>query len=165
MTRLIIIFLLLLPFTSFGQYKYYFLKENFFGRQQNARAEAMGRSYTSIDGDLTTIYFNPAGAATIKGVETNGSYTPPPFYLTEGYYWYFSAGLNLSLRNMFKKSGWTPLPTGPGPSIQIAVSKFRFDFGKTEIQNVNKKPYSERNTLTVSSEPIKNLLIGLNLTK
>jgi hypothetical protein len=144
MTRSAIIFLLLFPLTAYGQYNA-FLKVNFFGRQQNARAEAMGRSYTSIDGDLTTVYFNPAGIATIRGIEINGSYTPPSYYSTEAYYRYFSAGYRLN------------------KYFQFAFSQFHFDLGNTEIPNINKRPYSERNTLTLSSEPVKNLLLGLNV--
>ena len=144
MRRFTIHFLLIVPTLSFGQYKYYFLKENFFDRQQCARAEAMGKSYTSVDGDLTTVYFNPAGVATIKGIEIDGSYTPPTYYLTEGYYRYFGVGYRIN------------------KYFQVAFSQFHFDYGKTNILGVNTTPYSERNTLTISSQPIKNLFLGLS---
>src|ERR1700752_4350542 len=97
MTKLKTLFIFLLPTFLFGQYKSGFLTENFFGRLPSARAEAMGQSYTSIDGDLSSIYFNPAGIATIKGLELNGSYTPPTFYLASGGFTsFFAAGCRIN---------------------------------------------------------------------
>ncbi|TAE79387.1 MAG: hypothetical protein EAY81_11310 [Bacteroidetes bacterium] len=132
------------PTLSFGQYNYGFLKEHFFSRQPSTRAEAMGRAYASVDGDLTTVYFNPAGIATIKGIEINGAYTPPGYYYTEGYYRFFAAGYRIN------------------KYLQTAYSQFHFDLGKTKVVGGNITAYSQRNTLTISSEPIKNLSIGLN---
>jgi len=145
MLRLLgILFLFILPIISFGQYEPGYLSEFFFGRQPNARAEAMGKGYTSIDGDLGSIYFNPAGIATIKSIEINATYTPPDCYLTKGYYTFY--GLNYKLNKY----------------LQIALSQFHFDYGKTFVVNANKTLYTEKNTLTIASEPLKNLLIGLN---
>ena len=133
-----------LTITSFAQYEPGYLPEFFFGRQPNARAEAMGKSYASIDGDLGSIYFNPAGIATIKTIEINTSYTPPGYYLTKGYYTFY--GLNYKVHKY----------------LQIALSQFQFNLGKTQVANANTTPYTERKTFTISSEPIKNLLVGLN---
>jgi hypothetical protein len=145
MTRLKTLFIFLLPTLVFGQYKSGFLTENFFGRLPSARAEAMGQSYVSIDGDLTSIYFNPAGISTIKGLELNGSYTPPTFYLANGGFTsFFAAGCRIN------------------KYLQVAVSRFRFDWGNTPISNTITEPYSERNVLTISSQPIKNFYLGLN---
>lgn len=138
------ILLMTVPIFSFGQYNYGFLKEHFFSRQPSARAEAMGKAYASMDGDLTTVYFNPAGIATIKGIEINGAYTPPGYYSTEGYYRFFAAGYRIN------------------KYLQAAYSQFHFDLGKTNLLGATTTPYSQRNTLTISSEPIKNLSIGLN---
>jgi outer membrane receptor protein involved in Fe transport len=80
MKKLVLYLLIITPFASFGQYDYGFLQEIFFGRQPSARAEALGRSYAAVDGDLTTIFFNPAGTATLKGLEIDGSYAAPYFY-------------------------------------------------------------------------------------
>ncbi len=46
--------------------------------------------------------------------------------------------------------------------LQIALSQFQFNFGKTQFANATTTPYTEKKTLTISSEPIKNLLVGLN---
>lgn len=130
--------------TSFAQYQPGFLPEFFFGRQPSARAEAMGKAYTSVDGDMGSVYFNPAGLATAKRIEINTSYTPPGYYSSKGYYTFY--GLSYKAHKYF----------------QISVSQFQFNLGKTPIINATKTPYVESNSLTISSEPIKNLLVGLN---
>lgn len=130
--------------TSFGQYQSGFLPEFFFGRQPSARTEAMGKAYTAIDGDMGSVYFNPAGVATAKQIEISTSYTPPGYYSTKGYY--TSYGVSYKAFN----------------HLQISLSRFQFNFGKTTVSNATKTPYEETTTLTLSSEPIKNVLIGLN---
>ncbi len=104
----------------------------------------MGKTYTSIDGDLATIYFNPAGISSIRGVEANSSYTPPGYYLTEGYYTFFAAGVKVN------------------DYLRLAFSQFQFNLGKTEFLSARVPPFAKHNTLTIASEPIKNLFIGLN---
>jgi hypothetical protein len=125
-----------------GQYNSGYLPEFFFGRQANARAEALGRSYTSIDGDLGSIYFNPAGTATVKGIMVNTSYTPPGS--TKGFYTFFALSHKLNKH------------------FQLAISQFKFDFGKTQVANATRKPFTENITINISSQPIKDLLLGLN---
>lgn len=140
-----LLILLITPIFSYGQYKSSYLREIFFGRLPSARAEAMGKSYTSIDGDLTSVYFNPAGISTITGLEIIGSYTPPPYYLgTDSYYRFFAAGYKI---NRY---------------LQVSVSQFHFNYGKIPIQAIKTTPYTEKNTLTIASEPLHNLNIGLN---
>lgn len=129
---------------SFGQYEAGSWPEFFFGRQPSARAEAMGKAYSSIDGDLASVHFNPAGIATLSRFELYASYTPPDAYSTQAYYTFYGIGSRQS------------------KYFQVALSQFHFDFGKTPVANANKTPFTERNTLTVSSEPINNLLIGVN---
>ena len=130
---------------SFGQYEASSWPEFFFGRQPSARAEAMGKSYVANTGDLGSVYFNPAAIASIQKTELNTSYTPPGSYLTKGYYLFYGVGYKINKH------------------IQIALSRFRFDFGKTQVINAVKRPYEEKNTLTISSEPIKNFQCGINL--
>lgn len=127
------------------QYDAPFLPEFFFWRQPSARAEAMGKAYTSVSGDLGCIHFNPAGISKIKPVELNTSYTPPNNYLTKGYYTYAAAGINI---NRY---------------LQLAASHFRFDFGKTQIINVTKRPFEEKFVFTIASEPLKKFQAGVNV--
>jgi hypothetical protein len=151
MRRLTIILLLTVPTLSFGQYQYYFLKEHFFGRQPSARAEAMGRSYVSVDGDLTTSCFNPAGSATIKGLEIDGFYASPYYLLKKAKYDFISAGYKIK------------------DYLIIGLNRNHFSFGEkiyyTDINgNVlgSYDMYESNYCLTLSSQPIKNLFFGLN---
>ena len=61
----VILFIIVFPAISFGQYDNSSFQDMFFGRLPNARAEAMGKAYASIDGDISSVFFNPAGTATI----------------------------------------------------------------------------------------------------
>lgn len=144
MKKLLTIFSLVQSSISFGQYEPGSWPEFFFGRQPGARAEAMGKGYASIDGDLATVHFNPAGIATINNFELNTSYTPPDYYSTNAYYTFYGVGLRQS------------------KYFQLALSRFHFDFDKTPVLNANKTPFTERNTLTISSEPVHNLFVGIN---
>ena len=130
--------------TSFCQYEPGFLPIFFFGRSPNARSEAMGRAYVSQMGDLGSIYFNPAGTAKANGIEFDATYTPPEAYLTKGYYQSFAIGYKVNKR------------------FHISLSKFQFNYGKTQFANPTKTPYVENNTLTISLMPIKKLFVGVN---
>jgi len=59
------------------------LKELFFYHHPSARAEAMGRGYVAIDGDLFASFYNPAGLASARGILVAGSYLPSPLLLLE----------------------------------------------------------------------------------
>ncbi len=59
------------------------LEELFFYHHPSARAEAMGKGYVAIDGDLFASFYNPAGLASARGILVTGSYLPTPFYLLE----------------------------------------------------------------------------------
>jgi len=131
-----------LPTWTFAQYES-LLRESFFGRQPSARAEAMGKAYTSIDGDLATVYFNPAGVGSLRGAEFIGSYTPPGYYASEGYYTFFGAGVKAN------------------DYLRIVVSQFQFNLGKTNTGR-GTPAFAKHNALTIASEPVKNLYIGLN---
>lgn len=152
MRQLIFIFILLAPTISVGQYDYYFLKETFFCRQPSARAEAMGRSYVSIDGDMTSSFFNPAGTATIKGLEINGSFASPFYLAKDAKYRFFNAGYKIK------------------DYLIIGLSSNRFKLGDTvfladpsgNIIGPGKVPTNSTYSLTLSSQPIKNLYLGLN---
>jgi hypothetical protein len=151
MKKLFLIIILILPLSSFGQYRYYFLKEYFFSRQNSARAEAMGKGYVSIDGDLASTWFNPAGIATIKGIEINGSSASPLYLANKARYTYLSAGYNVN------------------KYLSIAISRNHFTIGEpvgfTDFNgNIIHEgdSYEENYCLSLASEPVKKLLIGLN---
>ena len=144
MKNLLLTFLSITPLISSGQYQYGTLQEHFFGREPSARAEAMGKAYASISGDIASTHYNPAGLAGIEGLETNISYNPSKYYRVPGYQTFFGAGYKV---NRY---------------LQFAFSQYHFDFGDLPIQYIFHRPYSERNALSISSEPLKDLYIGAN---
>lgn len=150
MRNKIIILIIFLPSFSFGQYGYGFLKEHFFGRQNSARAEAMGKSYASIDGDLATAYFNPAGVATIQDLEISGSIASPYYLLKKAKYNYIGVGYKIK------------------DYLTIGLNRKHFDYGENLFTDNNGNIISQRKSfesnycLTLASQPIKNVFIGLN---
>lgn len=144
MKNLFVVFLLGYATVCCAQYQPGYLPEFFFGRMPSARAEAMGKAYASIDGGIGSVYFNPAGGATAKTIEIYTSFTPQGYYSTKGYYTNYGISYNAH------------------KYVQIALSRFQFNLGNTVVINANTTPYVETNTVTISSEPIKHLLVGLN---
>lgn len=150
MKHIILLVQVLLPTLLFGQYQG-FENEMFFRRQPSARAEAMGQSYCAMDGDLTSVYFNPAGVATINGIELDGSYATPLYRLDKATYKFLSLGYKF---NKYIVAG-------------LSVNHFSFeneiaftdDYGNPNYTFI---PYTSNYSLTLASQPIKNLLIGLN---
>ena len=78
----------------------------------SARAEALGKAYTAVDGDLTTMAYNPAGTATLEGAELNASFASPYYALTEARYTFLSAGYTIS------------------PYLTVGISRNHFDMGQ-----------------------------------
>src|SRR5690606_3497947 len=97
----------------------------------------------SVHGDLASVYFNPAGIGSLRGAEIYSSYTPPGYYATEGYYTFFGAGVKVN------------------DYLRVAVSQFQFNLGETNTGR-STPGFAKHNTLTLASEPIQNLYIGLN---
>ena len=142
--------ILFVPLLSFGQYNYGFLQESFFARQPSARAESMGKGYSSIDGDLSTIFYNPAGTATLEGIEINTSLASPYYNAKNAKYNFISAGYNIN------------------KYLTIGISSNHFTFGE-EVNFINNAGNIEKHiptnsfySLNLSSQPIKNLYVGLN---
>ncbi len=152
MKKLITILVLVIPLLTFGQYEYGFLQESFFGRQPSARAEALGKGYSSIDGDLATIFYNPAGTATLQGAELNTSFSSPYYALKKANYNFISAGYNIN------------------KYLTIAISRNQFTIGQKinltdSVGNPIATGFTPTNSLyslNISSQPIKNLFIGVN---
>jgi hypothetical protein len=152
MKKIIVIFILVIPSFSFGQYNYGFLQETFFGRQPSARAESLGKGYSSVDGDLASIFFNPAGTATLQGLEVNASFASPYYLAENASYSFISAGYN------FNKY------------LSIAISSNHFTLGQESsaidsagyIIDSGFTPANSNYSLNISSQPTRNLFIGVN---
>jgi hypothetical protein len=123
----------------------------FFGRQPSARSEAMGRGYSTIDGDISTVFFNPAGIATIKGLEFNSSFASPYYKFNKGLYSFYTIGYKI---NNYLVAGLSYNHFSINETLKYT------DQNGTSIQSLN--PYSTIFSLTLSSQPLKNLYIGFN---
>lgn len=150
MKKSIVILTFIIPFITLAQYDDGFLKESFFDRQPSTRSEALGKAYASIEGDLSSIFYNPAGTATLKGLELYSSFASPLYTAEDAYFNFISAGYN------FNKY------------LTVGFSRNHFSL-ETDIlftdENGNSKTSRPQNTfytLNLSSEPIKNWFIGLN---
>ncbi len=149
----VFVIIILFPAISFGQYDNSSFREMFFGRLPNARAEAMGKAYASIDGDISTVFFNPAGTATIKGLEVNASFASPYYLLPElkfnyfGLAYHFNKYLTIGLSRNQNNYGMMYLRTNESPESVV-------DSG-VMTNNIY--------TLNIASQPIKNLFVGLNV--
>jgi hypothetical protein len=150
-TKILIIGLIFLPFISSGQYDNGLLDHTFFNRLPSARAEAMGKAYCSVDGDLNTAFFNPAGIATIKGFEFNLNYAKP-FYMWEEAIFSFSS-IGYSINKYLILSAGRHYFSSNEPLLTFDTN----DNMATFI------PYNVNYNLTVASQPIKNLFLGINI--
>lgn len=89
-----ILVLLAISIQCDAQYQVGFLNNYFFGRPLSARAEALGQSFVSVDGDASSMHFNPAGLGNMKGIELSSSYSTPFYILTQAH----SLSVNLAAK-------------------------------------------------------------------
>jgi hypothetical protein len=144
-------FIILLPVIAFGQYNNGFFDRTFFEKLPSARAEAMGKAYNSVDGDLSSVFFNPAGIASIQGLVLDGNYAARyQFQLIE--------------TTRFNSIGYKI-----NDYLILALSRNYYSYGNdVPIQDSNLnpidffEPYNVIHSLTISSQPIRNLFLGLN---
>lgn len=79
-----------------GQDRDPFLIEYFWGRQPSARAEAMGRGHVALTGEISSVFYNPAGIGSIRGAIFNTSYASPFYLLDKAKYFFVGAGVRLN---------------------------------------------------------------------
>lgn len=151
MKNFLIAFLILIPLLSAGQYNDGLFQSFYFGRVPNARAEAMGKAFVSIDGDLNATFYNPAGLSNISGLEVTGGYASPYGSSDDSYYFQAGAGYRINQYLQFAVS-----------SVQYRIDNVIF----TDIEGnfLYEKNMSIKNyTLTLASEPLERLYVGLNM--
>lgn len=137
---------------SFSQTYNGTLQELFFGWQPGARAEAMGRSFASVPGDALSYYYNPAGMATLEGLNLSGSFAGPFYTLDTAKYNYFSASYKIK---KYGTAGFSRDYFTYGYDV-IVTDEFGNITGKYE-------PHVTNYRLTLSSEVFKDLFVGVNL--
>ncbi len=69
--------------------------ELFFGRHPSSRAEAMGRGYVTIDGDMDAYFYNPAGIANINFIDLKFTTSSPYYGIDKARYYQFGLGYHL----------------------------------------------------------------------
>ncbi len=153
-------FLTCLSLNSFSQTYNGAFYEMFFEREPSARAEAMGKHLSALPGDPLSYYYNPAGMASLKGLNLNASFAGP-------YYTRFDEKLNDSRYDFFgafynvRKYG----------TAGLSMDYFTFGYDKEIIitdefgNQIGKEKYDPDITnyrLTLSSEVIKDLFVGVN---
>ncbi len=152
MKRTSLILFIAVPLIAFSQSEFMYVHDIFFGRQPTARAEALGGSLTTLDGDLACSYYNPAASSSIHGLQVVGSLSSPYFLMDDARYDYLGAGFKVNRL------------------LTIGLTRYHFSFGDFYLvdQDGNLigekvKPRDAIYTLNLSSEPIKNLFVGINL--
>jgi hypothetical protein len=139
-----------MPFLMMGQLEYGMIGEFLLGRQPSARAEAMGRAYASMDGDLSSVYFNPAGISTLHGLELDLSLASPYFYADEAKFYFASAG--------FKTSKY----------FTFAATFHQLSLGELTLIDETGNPYGQATPrmsdykLSLASEPLDQFYVGLS---
>lgn len=151
MKKFLIALLILIPLFSLGQYNVGLFHPFYFGRTPNARAEAMGKAFASIDGDLNATFYNPAGLSNISDLEVTGGYASPYGSVSDPYFLQAGAGYRLNQLLQFSVS-----------SVQFRVDNVIFR--DIEGNVIDEKDMSIKNyTLTLASEPVERLYVGLNM--
>jgi len=136
---------------AYSQYDGKLMREFFFGRLPNARAEALGTGYSAVAGDVFSTYYNPASLYFIDGIEFNNNYATPYYSFEKGKYTYSGVGYAVN------------------DKIKLALSRFSFnngeyvtyqDFDGNDI--LKTRPYTTNYSLSVASHYQKKLYFGMN---
>ena len=127
-------------------------QELYFGRQPSARAEAMGKGLASVTGDANSYFYNPAGPASLKGLNLNASFSNPYYVLNNAYYDFFGASYNI---NKYGTAGFSVDYFDYGINVNVT----------DEFGNVTGTftPKITNYRLNLASEVIPDLFVGLNL--
>ncbi len=147
---LVLLGFLLVAYPALGGYNGV-LGELFFHHLPSARAEAMGRGYVAIDGDLFANFYNPAGLASARGALVTGSYLPSPLLL-------------------LKKSSLSFIGGGfqIGDYGVVALSRCHLSFGRRLLWNFDHQRIEEFTpgvsmyALTMATD-LESFLFGVNL--
>jgi len=127
--------------------------EFFLGRQPSARAEAMGRGLSAVTGDPLSYYYNPAGMASLKGLNVNASFAGPFYLLDEASYNFIGASYKIE---KYGTIGFSRDYFTFGDEVRI-TNEFGNPTGETYT------PHGQNFRLNLSSEVIKDLYVGANL--
>lgn len=147
-----ILVLLCLFVLLFADYRdaYY---EIFFGRLPSSRAEALGKGYVTIDNDLDTYFFNPAGITNIDQVQFKFTTSNPYYTLDKGRYYQFGLGYN-SIQEFV---------IGLNVNLMSYGEKYHVIDGNTFNPDKKATPYLLNYVLTLATPLSNDLSIGFNI--
>lgn len=151
---LLVIVMFLLFVTLHADYRGAYT-EMFFGRQPSSRAEAMGRGYVTIDGDMDAYFYNPAGIANINFLDVKLTTSSPFYGIDKGRYYQFGLGYNLN--NIII-----------GFNINLmSYGREYYVTNENPFEPSSKKftPYLLNYTLTMATPLSKNLSVGCNINR
>lgn len=126
-------------------------QESFFGRQPSARAEAMGKGLASVTGDPVSYFYNPAGMASLEGLNLNVNFAGPYYFLYDAGFNYYGASYKI------KNYG----------DVGFSVDYFNYGYDVVRTDEFGNyissyEPKITNYRLTLSSEVIKELFVGIN---
>ncbi len=116
-----------------------------FQRNPSAAAEAMGGAYTTVDGNLFSVFYNPAGINSLKGLEVAGSFANRLYGLPDPRYYYGSAGMKIH------------------KYLSTAFTFQRFKGDKNNTLFPGGLPAINKYTLTLGSRIFSTLDLGVNI--
>lgn len=137
--------LIILPLLSSGQYQAGFCTEMFFARVPSAATESLGRASVAIDDDIGNSYYNPAGISRIEQIELRYSYVGNYYFTPDGTNYQFMA-----------------LGYRMNKYLQVALTRFQWTL-KGDILGTERSPVTAKNTISMASEPFRNILFGMSL--
>ncbi|TAE56462.1 MAG: hypothetical protein EAZ89_04680, partial [Bacteroidetes bacterium] len=153
MKRVFYLLFLLLPLSGlYAQYDTEFQPEYFFGWLPSPRAEAMGQADVAAGNSIASIYYNPAAIGQVKGLQTFVSTAAPLYLLTEADF--YDVGFAMKVH----------------PLLTAGLSVRQMSLGETDFEILLGGQYypigrskSTNYALTLASEPVKNLRVGVNV--
>jgi hypothetical protein len=116
----------------------------------------MGNTGSSYPDGLYSSFYNPAGVSGIRDFEFVSTISPGPVYYSSSAYYLFN-GLGYRFNRY----------------LQVGFSNFLFNYNeRVRYSSADEPdrlksggvPYSNSSTLTLASEPVKNLFLGVNLS-
>ncbi|MEA2095166.1 MAG: PorV/PorQ family protein [Candidatus Cloacimonadota bacterium] len=131
-------------------------QELFFGRQPSSRAEAMGRGYVTIDGDIDTYFYNPAGIANINFMDVKFTTSSPYYVIDKARYYQFGSGYNFNNNIII--------------GFNVNLMSYGEEYGVVDEENPFEPfkkvtPYLLNYTLTMATPLSENLSVGFNINR
>jgi hypothetical protein len=141
-----VIFTILQIYAKYDGFAVYY----FSGRQPSARAEAMGKGYVAVAGDIYSTFYNPAGLCEINGLMFNASYATPFYLLEDATYSFLGIGYKFNRYFIIGLNRWHY-----NEGLEVSYYDENDNF-------ISFFPNISTYSLTIGSEPLEDFQIGIN---